>query len=362
MEKTKGQVLVDKLTDWIGGYMYFTDPNVALVAALWAINTWVFKRFDAVPYLCVTAATKQAGKTRLMELLQMVSQNGRMFGAMTPAAMFRLLEAFDSNLTIYFDEAESLSSAAAGVMRTVMNTGYRRGQTIPRTLPGGKVAEFPVFSPKCFALIGDVNDTLRDRSIVLTVERGKPMRDFDRSSAEGEAKALVELIRHSFTVVPTAAPPSFLSGRDREIWAALFGVAEALKLDKVTMDALIRAAADLTAAKTAPARRYVEMAGSETEATDSAYAERALADLSGVLRDGEKSIFSATAVARMRELASGPWRTFRGVGLTEITLANLVSRFGVQTKNIRGGADGKSVVRKGYSVKDIKASLPREVR
>ena len=360
MKKSKGQALIERLEAWVGGYMFFVDPAYALVAALWAVNTWVFHAFDATPYLCVTASTKGAGKTRLMELVSMLSRNGRMFGSMTPATMFRLMEAYDSRLTIFFDEAESLSSGAAGVMRQVMNTGYRRGQTIARTLPGGKVGEFPVYGPKCFSLIGDVNDTLRDRSIVLTLERGVPVRDFDRSLAEGEAAGLVEQIRHAFVDgLPVSVAPGFLTGRDREIWTALFGVATALKLDREMMDRLTRVAADLVAAKTAPRRVYVDLGDSEADATMATYGERALVDLAGVLRDGEPAIHSAVAVERLRGLASGPWRSFRGVGLNEVSLASLVSRFGLQPRIVRmvRGRKGKQL--RGYTVKDLKASQPR---
>lgn len=356
--ESKGQALIGRMADWIAGYMFLPDRSVAIVLALWALNTWTFKRFDAVPYLCITAATKQAGKTRLMEILKMISANGRMFGAMTPAAYFRLMEAFDSHMTVYFDEAETLSSGAVGVMRTVMNTGYRKGQTIPRTVPGGGVTEFPVFGPKAFALIGDVNDTLRDRSIVITLERGRPDKDFDIGYAEAEAEKLVADIKalSGHTAELRTVKPEFLNGRDREIWTPLFSLAHALKLDRETMDDLTRCAADLTAMKTAERKRYSELAAKEDDAIDVAYGERALADLRAILRDGEKHVFSAVAVERMRALPTGPWRTFRGVGLTDIVLANLVSRYGVQTRRFRVGGRG-SEQRRGYSAADIRASV-----
>jgi hypothetical protein len=42
-----------------------------------------------------------------------------------------------------------------------------------------------------------------------------------------------------------------------------------------------------------------------------------------------------TAVERMRELPTGPWRTFKGAGLTENKLADLLSTFGVHSGKVR---------------------------
>src|SRR5262245_36916383 len=95
-EQPNGQLLVDRLSKWIDGSMYLDDPRIALVGALWAINTWVFERFEACPYLSVTSDTTAAGKTRLMELLQMVSRNGYLIAGMTSAAMLRMIQQSDS--------------------------------------------------------------------------------------------------------------------------------------------------------------------------------------------------------------------------------------------------------------------------
>lgn len=367
---TDGQRLVTRIEEWIAGYMFLPDRGVALVAALWAINTWVFDRFDATPYLCITASTKGAGKTRLAELLSMISQTGRMFGAMTPASMFRLIEAYQSKLTIFFDEAETLSSSAAGVMRTVMNTGYRKGQTIPRTVPGangGSVKEFPIYCPKAFMLIGDVNDTLRDRSIVLSLTRGTPAKEFDMSTAEAEARdILADLYRlnvPSLVAMADQIVPRFVTGRDREIWTAIFSVASALGLDKVATDRLTRTAADLTASKTAPKRHYREMAQDEDDAVDVTMADRAIADLVSVLRADEKHVFSGEAVERLRAIPEGPWRTVKGAGLDVTMLARLVSRFGLHPRDIKTyeGKDSsgkwRQRVTKGYRAVDVRASV-----
>src|SRR5207247_3545549 len=54
------------------------------------------------------------------------------------------------------------------LFRSVLNGGYRKGATVTR-----RGLTYAVYSPKVFILIGDVFDTLRDRSIVIEMWRGR---------------------------------------------------------------------------------------------------------------------------------------------------------------------------------------------
>lgn len=354
MAKSDGAKLVESMEAWIASYMVLPE-GFALVAAMWALMSWTFERFDTIPYLTVTAAVKRAGKTQFSELIARLCLNPKPFAAMTGPTFYRSLGAVGGRMSIFFDEAEGLSSESAGVMRSVLNVGFRQGQTIPRCV-GKEVVEFPVFCPKCFVLIGDTFDTLKDRSIILTLQRGKPGRDYVRATADGEAKPLVAEIRRVLAEVPSveALRPEFLEGRDRDIWGALFGLAASLGLEKPMVDRLTRAAADLSALKTAAKR--VVVAESETALVEAQYAERALRDLRRVLKASERTVFTADVVARLRDLPDGPWRGFKGeAGLDAIGLAGLLSRFGVKptTVKIRG------VVLKGYKAAEIEGAAAK---
>lgn len=345
--------LLARLEAYIGGYMALPNPLWATILSLYVVLTWTYQVFDAVPYLVITAATKQSGKTRLMELLAFLSNHAHSFSAMTPAVLFRLLGQAAANnhgASVFFDEAETLSSEAASTMRSVLNVGYRRGQTIPRVVKN-EVVEFPVYGPKVFVLIGDVYDTLRDRSIVLTLERGTPVKPYSYAQAHAEAMALRPAIeREAWYRGDIVVPDVFVGGREAEIWAPILSLASIWCPEK--LDAIIMAASDLAAAKTAPKRRYIDAGNAEAEAKDSEYSERALRDVASVLGD-RKHMPSANIVGRLRELPAAPWRVYRGEGITPISLANLLSRYGVQPKNLK--IAGK--VTRGYARESVTTAL-----
>lgn len=283
----KQNQLLAEIETYIGDYCALPDPMLATVLALWAVGTHLYQSFDAFPYLTITAATKRAGKTRLAEVLSLIAHNGKQFAAMTPAVLFALFD--DPNgITLFCDEAEELSSESATVMRSVLNVGYRKGQTIPRRAVDG-VREYNVYGPKVFILIGDVFDTLRDRSIVIELVRGVPRMLFKWSEAQERGTALrggVARVKNQIADAVANYDPKplydmFESSRDAEIWTPVFALSSVLCPDRVS--ALRRFAVDMCSTKTADKRRYTDMAKQEAARNEYDYGVRALRDLSTVI-------------------------------------------------------------------------------
>jgi hypothetical protein len=281
-----------------------------------------------------------------------------MFTSVTPSVLFRLLgdaEGESREITILVDEAEDLSREAQTALGQIINVGYRRGQTIPRTVQN-QVVRFPVYCPKAFSLIGDVRDTMRDRSIVLTLERGKPAKSFTWQQAESEGHSIRDAIRTIGVryLGDNVVPQDFVGGRESEIWTPLFSLATVwCPADFNTLTAV---AADLAALKTQPKRRYLDNAESEEQTREGQYAERALKDLSAVLGD-KRFMLTADAVTAMRDITTGPWRVYKGEGLNPIMLANLLSRFGVAPKQFKVKVAGRATSQRGYERADVLAAV-----
>lgn len=356
MKQTPRTELFTAIEAYIASYVALPNPVWSTVLALWAIGTWTYDLFDAYPYLVITAATKQAGKTRLSEILSYLSRSPHNFAAMTPAVLYRVLgdanEPNSNGATLFIDEAESLSSNAATLMRTVLNIGYRRGQTIPRTV-ANKVVEFQVYAPKVFVLIGDVYDTLRDRSIVIELQRGIPSRQFSYSVAHNEGRKLVEHMAELGRYNGDAYDVSgFAVGREAEIWTPLFSLAQVWCPERIK--ALTRAAVDLAADKTGERKRYVELEqqASEAQRQTESFADRLLRDFASILPEDSAALVIPTeqAIARLKDIDTAPWRRYRGNGLTPMMLADMLSRFGLAPKLVKS----KGKVARGYRVADVR--------
>jgi Protein of unknown function (DUF3631) len=354
------EYLVANVEKYLDSYISFADPIYRLPLALWTLGTFCYPEFDAFPYLVITSSTKRSGKTRLGELLSFACSNARNFAAMTAATLFRSIEA--ESPTVFFDEAETLSSESANTMRAVLNVGYRKGQTIPRT-SGNTIKEYPTFCPKVFILIGDVYDTLRDRSIVVTMRRGEAPQRFIYDVAKGLGAAIAEtaaeaIKAHTADIAEVfASHPrlDFLTDRDEEIWTPLFTLAHIFCPDRI--NELSQCAVDIATEKTAESRRYTQLE-SEDQSADAEYAEKLLLDLYALLLTHGKIIASREAVDLLKQVPTSPWRKFRGAGLSIRDMANMLSRFGVKPARIaKGSGRGNQTFLRGYKLAEVETAV-----
>lgn len=236
VDAPRGDVLVLQLERFFMNYLILPS-GIPFVLALWVIATHLFRRFDSFGYLTITSPAKRCGKTRLAELLCMVCARARMTTNISEAALFRTISHFEPTLII--DEAEGLSnrlSERSQSLREIINAGHRPGAPVVRCVGKDFVpTEFDVFGPKVIIAIGDVPDTIRDRSILIPMRRRRPAEQVDRFrfrqvKARGqELSAMAALWAEERGEQVQKAYESqalqFLGDRDADIWEALFAVA-----------------------------------------------------------------------------------------------------------------------------------------
>ena len=355
--------IVAQIETYINDYVTFADPQYSLPIALWIIGTFCYPTFDAFPYLCITSPTKRSGKTRLSEMISFACSNPRNFAALTAATLFRSIDT--DKPTVIFDESESLNSEAASNMRSVLNVGYRRGQTVPRLTAGG-MKEYSTYCPKIFVLIGDVFDTLRDRSIVITMQRAETRKRFMFEAAREEGKLIREMIDEAVKTHAGNLTKSFqdhrglpfLMDRDEEIWTSLFCICEVFCKGRLVE--LQAAASDMSAEKTGESKRYANLKDAEDRATDDEYAKKALADLYTLFLSNGKVIRTEAAIEGLKAIPTAPWRKFKGDGINAHLLANLLSRFSVRPVRIaEGSGRGNQVFKRGYKRNDVEKAMSK---
>lgn len=362
MVSTAAKGLISEVQAYLERYVTFSDPMYALAAALWAVGTYFWQHLDVFPYLVITADTKRSGKTRLMEVLEFVCANPRRMNGMTGPTVYRAL-AGDNRPSMFTDESESLSAEVANLLRIVLNGGHRKGATIPRTVKN-EIVDYPCYNPKCFVLIGDVNDTLRDRSVVVRmrqVNNPAKVRErfvYDLTKAEGNAiGAKVRELEQNVAaelkqVYQEHGPlPYLTSDRDEEAWLSLLSICEVVEPARVKE--LPRIAVDLSTEKTAPKREYSELlAVAEKDAQQVEYGIRLLQDLRVVI-DGKKSAFTRDLLPALLAMELSPWRKIGGSGLDENKLAAMLETFDVRPTTVRQG----KTVAKGYKKEDVTRAL-----
>jgi len=352
-----GQQVLDKWIAFYRKYVVMSEAQ-ALAVALWAINTWLYENFTAVPFLEIAATTKRSGKTTLLDCLKLTTRGAEKFAIVRILTVLRMIEAMEGKITILIDEAEQFSKPSLGEIRSGVATGHKAGAQHAISVGKG-FQRFRTFAPWAFSQIGNVHDVLRDRCIEIELQRGKPtaMLSENEHIAKAEAEELIaDLVTFWRDNVKRLAvvPADWLSGREREIWTPLVSIAHAMHLHTDTMHALQAASVDLGLLKLLPGKKW-HSAQDEQDADGADAAERVLRDIQTVIAEGETVIFSRVLVERLRAIPTAPWRGWNMHGLNETTLATLLSRYGVKTLTVAIGKGRKArVTGMGYKIAELR--------
>jgi hypothetical protein len=231
--------LLDRVKTALERFIVFRNDSQSVTLALWVLHTHVFEEFDTTPYLAVSSPTKQAGKTRLFEVLSALVARSWSAVEATEAVLFRKIAL--SAPTLLLDEIDAAfgkdSTLTEGI-RAILNAGYRRGAVVPRCSgPAFDLKDFSVYCPKAFAGIGDkLPDTVRDRAIPIELWRrgpsdAKPDRlrratiESDLQPLGAEISAWAEASRSDLSDARPSLPDE-LSDRQQDAWEVLFAIAE----------------------------------------------------------------------------------------------------------------------------------------
>ena len=232
-----GEIL-DDLVAFIRRYVVVSDEQ-ATVIALWVVHTHAFGAAENTPYLNVTSATKQAGKTRLLEVLELVVRMPWLAGRVTPAVLVRRIE--KETPTLLLDESDAAfkrESDYAEALRAILNSGYRASGKASLCLNGGSsYKDFSVYCPKAIAGIGHLPDTVSDRSIPIRLRRrttAEPIERFRQRDARREAEPLKDAVetwcssRSDALLAWRPSIPAALGDRAADVCEPLLAIAEAV--------------------------------------------------------------------------------------------------------------------------------------
>jgi hypothetical protein len=214
------------------------DDHQATALALWAAHTAVVDAFTITPYIAISSAEKRSGKTRLLEVLELLVSEPLPTANISDAALFRVID--ERGPTLLVDEVDAIfgKSSPRDELRGILNAGYRRGASTHRM--GGRqnseLQTFSVFCPKVFAGIGDaLPDTITDRSIAVRLKRKTRDLAVERFrlrevQAQGHAlrDRLAGWLEPQLDYLAESRPPlpDELDDRAQDVWEPLLAIAD----------------------------------------------------------------------------------------------------------------------------------------
>ena len=216
------------------------SPTQADAVALWITFTYVHDAFDVSPRLVVKSAQKRSGKTTLFIVLFHLVSRPRGASAITSSALLRIIELHSPTMLI--DEMDALmgrDKEMAEALRGLINSGFNRDfatftMNVPTGGGGYEPREFSTWCPLAVAGIGEVPETVRDRSIEiemkrkLTTETVKRLRRRDGADLNEIARKLARWTEDNVNALHAAEPtmPHNLNDRAADAWEPLVAIAD----------------------------------------------------------------------------------------------------------------------------------------
>jgi hypothetical protein len=327
-------------------FVALPSPAASSALALWVVHTWAFAGAHATPYLVVVSPERRTGKTRLLEVLELIVRRPWRAASASEAALFRRI-ALDAP-ALMLDEIDAIFGSASErtePLRAVLNAGNRPGASVARCVGQAekRVEDFSVYCPKVLAGIdsGRLPDTITDRAVVIHMKRrhaGESVERLRSHKAEADAAPLRDDLAawaaHHSPRLAEAEPelPDPLNDRAADSWEPLFAIAD--EAGGEWPDLTRAAAVELTNAD-------------DDEATRGAQVLRAMRNA----MNGHDVIATAELLEAINaddELPFGGWRD--GRGLDARGLARLVRPYGVRPRSIRV----EDATPKGYRRDDLR--------
>jgi hypothetical protein len=340
VEAPPTDALLAAIWQFVARFVILPGPAEYRAIALFVAHTWAFEAAHATPYIVVESPEKQSGKTRLLEVLELVCRGATKVASISAAGLFQTIG--DGHPTLLIDEADAIFAGNTDRnedLRGVLNAGNAPGSKVIRGGKDGKPISYEVYCPKVIAGIatGRLPDTIRDRAIVVPIDRklrSEPVERLRRrllqaelDTLRGQLAAWAGLHHDRLYGYELRSPLEKISDRLEEAWEPLLAIAELAGGE--WPEAAIGAAEKLAG-----------------EGDEDATASHALLI---ALRDvfGEREALSTreilTALNADDELPFGSWND--GKGITARELGRLLKRYRVKPRSVRQ-ADG-SVLR-GY--------------
>jgi 5S rRNA maturation endonuclease (ribonuclease M5) len=324
--------LLDGVEALIHKYVVTSDEQ-RCVLALWALHTHVIAAADTTPYIAITSAEKRSGKSRLLEILAQLVPRPLEAANISDAALFRALGAEDElPATVLFDEVDAVFKAKEKEeLRGLLNAGYRRGAKAYRCVGEGAkqtVTPFPVFGPKALAGIGELPDTIADRSIPIRLRR----RSRDEPVARGRYKLIavdceplrVEAERWAVAhvgLLREAEPdlPEELNDREQDGGEPLIAIADLAggEWPRLAREALVTLHA-------------------EKPEDGASWGVQLLADIRGAFGEDDR-LSTSELLVRLKLDDEGPWGAWgkADTGLNARGLAKLLAPFEISSRSVR---------------------------
>jgi hypothetical protein len=347
-DEISGAELLADVYEFTGKFIAYPSDDAHLAHVLWIAHTHLMEAWESTPRLAFLSPEPASGKTRALEISELLVPNAVEAINVTPAYLFRKVGVDAAKPTILYDEIDTVFGPKAKEneeIRGLLNAGHRRGAVAGRCVVHGKKVETEEISAYCavaLAGLGWLPDTILSRSIIIRMRRRAPgetvmayRRRVHAPFGETLRDCLAAWAAEEVDAMAEARPemPPGIEDRDADVWEPLLAIADAAGGDwprraREAAKALVGAARD----------------------AEPSLGIRLLADLKVIFDTSTLGALPTEVILRrLTELPEAPWGDLHGKAIADRSLATRLRQFGIKSRVIRVGDHTP----RGYTREDL---------
>lgn len=349
----------ESINKFIRRFLVLPNESDYPVLVWWILHTYLIDRTFTTPRLAFLSPEYGCGKSRALEVIQILAFRAEKLDFCTRSYLFRTIEQVIEESgkppTLLIDEVDNVfknkNSEEGSALTAFLNTGYRRGGFYGITEGEGNnraPKKFSTFAPIAFAGKGEnaLPEAVGTRSIVFRLQKRLPsqkIEDFYTEEVRQEAEEIrewisqwVDFYSQDFKIENVDIA---LRDRDREVWLPLYGVAIMSNSVESFFEAVRTHQIAKATNETPLSRQLVEDC---LRVFDS-------------MNEPEK-LKTPTLLNGLETLPESDYSQLRGgKGLNDRTLAKWLRSYGITPKQIRFGEESS----KGYYRFEFREALDR---
>jgi hypothetical protein len=280
--------LLDDVHKFTGKFIAYPSYHAHVAHVLWIVHTHLMDAWESTPRLAFLSPEPASGKTRALEVTELLVPNPVEAVNVSPAYLFRKVGDDGAKPTLLQDEVDTIFGPKAKEneeIRGLLNAGHRRGAVAGRCVVHGKqvmTEEISAFCAVALAGLGWLPDTILTRAIIIRMRRRAPdekVMAFRRRVHAPEGHKLRNcLVAWSKRVVDamTAARPVMPIGiedRNADLWEPLLAIADGIggewpKRAREAATELVKAAWAPAAGRSQEGVRYLDRRRSPWRSSD----------------------------------------------------------------------------------------------
>ena len=239
LDTRQGEQMLQKVFAFLGRFVAYPSEHARVAHALWCVHTHLMDRWESTPRLAFLSPEPGSGKTRALEITELLVPSPVCAINVSPAYLFRKVGS-DDGVTLLYDEIDTVFGPKAREneeLRGLLNAGHRKGAVAGRCVVKGNVVEteeIPAYAAVALAGLGWMPDTILSRSVIIRMRRrhaGEHVEPYRRRqhSPQGEKiKALIAAWARTQpeTISDWPEMPPEIQDRDADVWEPLLAVAD----------------------------------------------------------------------------------------------------------------------------------------